>query len=207
MKKVLKIFSFMLTFMVIIGTSSVNGDALSEHYTVFNVSGKSYEVPSADLRDSRNILQLSRNLKKGEYTYDNSKKGKIKSSIFKKGSYWVNSGKIVKTKVKGKTVYFQVMQRVKRVKVKHQDYYTYVLDKETKYDDVLIRNDIKAFRIRDNGQVIGTGYQNSKKYGLSPKTFNKTGALSGGKKKLLSALKNKKVTSITTKYKNIDVSV
>ena len=76
------------------------------------------------------------------------------------------------------------MQRVKKVKVKHQDYYTYVLDKETKYDDVLIRNDIKAFRIRDNGQVIGTGYQNSKKYGLSPKTFNKTGALSGGKKKL-----------------------
>ena len=66
---------------------------------------------------------------------------------------------------------------------------------------------VNAFKIGDNGQVIGTGYQNSKKYGLSPKTFNKTGALSGGKKKLLSALKNKKVTSITTKYKNIDVSV
>ena len=87
MKKVLKIFSFMLTFMVIIGASRISSDALSEHYTVFNVSGKAYEVPSADLRDSRNILQLSRNLKKGEYTYDNSKKGKIKSSIFKQGSY------------------------------------------------------------------------------------------------------------------------
>ena len=75
MKKVLKIFSFMLTFMVIIGASRVSSDALSEHYTVFNVSGKSYEVPSAVMKDCRNILQLSINLKKVEYLYDISKKG------------------------------------------------------------------------------------------------------------------------------------